>query len=158
MFRRRQNRDLPAAPRGEVRDGTALTAEDVCDSFRLLSTEGDERIKITIRDVEACDVKGPHEVAYRFKGERTRDLPLTVAGLPIFSKTYYDKVDFAKTSLEPPLGSGPYKVKSFKPGEYVAYGRRDDYWAKDLPVNRGRFNFDEIRFDYFRERTAASKR
>ena len=142
-------------PEARFADGTALTAEDVCDSFRLLSTEGDERIKITIRDVEACDVKGPHEVVYRFKGERTRDLPLTVAGLPIFSKAYYAKVDFAKTTLEPPLGSGPYKVKSFKPGEYVAYGRRDDYWAKDLPVNRGRFNFDEIRFDYFRERTAA---
>ena len=74
--------------------------------------------------------------------------------LPIFSKAYYAKHDFAKTNLEPPLGSGPYKIKSFKPGEYVAYERRADYWAKDLPVNRGRYNFDEVRFDYFRERTA----
>ena len=136
-------------------DGTPVTAEDVCDSFRLLSTEGHERIRITIRDVEACEVLGPHEVRYRFKGERTRDLPLTVAGLPIFSKAYYAKVDFTKSTLEPPLGSGPYKVKNFQPGQYVAYGRRDDYWAKDLPVNKGRYNFDEIRFEYFRERTAA---
>jgi microcin C transport system substrate-binding protein len=122
-------------------DGTALTAEDVCDSFRLLSTEGDERIKITIRDVEACEVLGAHEVRYRFKGERTRDLPLTVSGLPIFSKAYYEKVDFTRTTLEPPLGSGPYKVKSFQQGQYVTYERREDYWAKDLPVNRGRYNF-----------------
>lgn len=136
-------------------DGTPLTAEDVCDSFRLLSTLGHERIRITIRDVEACDVLDPHSVRYRFKGERTRDLPLTVAALPIFSKAYYAKADFAKSTLEPPLGSGPYKVKAFKPGEYVTYGRRDDYWAKDLPVNKGRYNFDEVRFDYFRDRTAA---
>ena len=136
-------------------NGTPLTAEDVCDSFRLLSTGGDERIKITIRDVEACEVLRTHEVRYRFKGERTRDLPLTISGLPVFSKAYYAKVDFAKTSLEPPLGSGPYAVSSFQPGQYVAYGRRNDYWAKDLPVNRGRFNFDIVRFEYFRERTAA---
>jgi len=142
-------------PEAKFADGTPLTAEDVCDSFRLLSTEGHERIRITIRDVEACEVLGPHELRYRFKGERTRDLPLTVAGLPIFSKAYYAKVDFTKSTLEPPLGSGPYKVKGFQQGEYVAYGRREDYWAKDLPVNKGRFNFDEVRFEYFRERTAA---
>ena len=136
-------------------DGTPVTAEDVCDSFRLLSTEGHERIRITIRDVEACEVLGPLELRYRFKGERTRDLPLTVAELPIFSKAYYAKVDFTKSTLEPPLGSGPYAVKNFQPGQFVAYGRRDGYWAKDLPVNKGRFNFDEIRFEYFRERTAA---
>lgn len=136
-------------------DGTPVTAEDVCDSFRLLSTQGHERIRITIRDVDGCDVLSAHQLRYRFRGERTRDLPLTVAALPIFSKAYYAKVDFAKSTLDPPLGSGPYKIKAFKPGEYVTYGRRDDYWAKDLPVNKGRYNFDEVRFDYFRDRTAA---
>ena len=135
-------------------DGSALTAEDVCDSFRLLSTQGHERIKIAIRDVEGCDVIDPQSVRYRFRGERTRDLPLTVATLPIFSKAYYATVDFAKSTLVPPLGSGPYKVSSFKPGEYVAYGLRDDYWARDLPVNKGRYNFGEVRFEYFRDRTA----
>ena len=135
-------------------DGSALTAEDVCDSFRLLSTQGHERIKIAIRDVEACEVIDPQTVRYGFRGERTRDLPLTVATLPIFSKAYYATVDFAKSTLVPPLGSGPYKVASFKPGEYVSYGLRDDYWAKDLPVNKGRYNFGEVRFEYFRDRTA----
>ena len=141
-------------PEATFSDGSALTADDVCNSFDLLSTKGDERIKITIRDVEACDVLSPHEVLYRFRGERTRDLPLTIAQLPIFSKAYYDKVDFARTTMTPPLGSGPYKVKSFRQGEYVAYQRRNDYWARDLPVNAGRYNFDEVRFEYFRERTA----
>jgi microcin C transport system substrate-binding protein len=149
-------RSVTFALRGEAKfaDGTPVTAEDVCDSFRLLSTEGHERIRITIRDVEACEVLGPLELRYRFNGERTRDLPLTVAGLPVFSKAYYAKVDFTKSTLEPPLGSGPYVVKAFQPGQYVTYGRRDDYWAKDLAVNKGRFNFDEVRFEYFRERTA----
>ncbi len=144
------------ALRAEARfaDGSALTGEDVCDSFRLLSTLGHENIKLTIKDVEACDVVGLHAVRYRFKGENARDLPLTVAQLPVFSKAYYSKADFAKTILEPPLGSGPYGVKNFSAGQYVTYGRRLDYWAKDLPVNRGRYNFDELRFDYFRERTA----
>ena len=141
-------------PEAKFSDGSPLMAEDVCDSFRLISTLGHERIRITIRDVEACDVVDPHTVRYRFKGERTRDLPQTVAGLPILSKAYYATHDFSKTTLEPPLGSGPYVIKSFKPGEYVTYGRRDDYWAKDLPVNRGRYNFDEIRYEYFRERIA----
>jgi microcin C transport system substrate-binding protein len=136
-------------------DGTPVTADDICDSFRLLSTQGHERIRITIRDVEACDVLGPLHLRYRFKGQRTRDLPLTVAELPVFSKAYYTKVDFSKSTLEPPLGSGPYKVKDFKPGEYVTYERRGDYWGNDLAVNRGRYNFGEIRFEYFRERTAA---
>jgi len=135
-------------------DGTALTSEDVCDSFRLLSTLGHENIKLTIRDVEACDVVAPHMVRYRFKSAGIRDLPLSIAALPIFSKAYYAQHDFSKTTLEAPLGSGPYKIKNYRTGEYVAYERRADYWAKDLPVNRGRFNFDEVRFDYFRERTA----
>jgi len=141
-------------PEAKFSDGSPVTAEDVCNSFRLLSTQGHERIRITIRDVEACDIIDPHTVRYRFKGERTRDLPLTVAGLPILSKAYYAKADFSKSTLEAPLGSGPYVIKSFKPGEYVTYGRRDDYWAKDLPVNKGRYNFNEVRYDYFRERIA----
>ena len=141
-------------PEAKFSDGTPLTADDVCDSFRLLSTEGKENIRITIKDVAGCDVLDQHSVRFRFTGDRTRDLPLTVASLPILSKAYYAKVDFTKTTLTPPVGSGPYKIASFKPGEYVAYGLRDDYWGKDLAVNKGRFNFGEVRYEYFRERIA----
>jgi microcin C transport system substrate-binding protein len=150
----RQGVTFALRPEARFADGSALTAADVCESYRLLSSHGDERIRITIRDVTSCEELGPHAVRYRFQGTRTRDLPLTVASLPIFSKAYYQKVDFTRSTLEPPLGSGPYAVKAFKAGEFVAYGRRADWWAKDLPVNRGRYNFDEIRFEYFRDRTA----
>ena len=75
-------------PEAKFADGSALTAEDVCDSFRLLKTEGHERIRITIHDVKACEVPSPQSVRYQFEGENTRDLPLVVAGLPIFSKAY----------------------------------------------------------------------
>ena len=92
---------------------------------------------------------------YTFTGTQTRDLPLVVAGLPILSKAYYATREFDQTTLEPPLGSGPYKIGDFKQGTFVSYRRRDDYWAKDLPVNRGRFNFDELRYEYYRDRTAA---
>jgi microcin C transport system substrate-binding protein len=136
-------------------DGTKLTADDVCDTFRLLSTEGHERIRVLIRDVEKCEALGPYEVRYGFKGEQTRDLPLVIAELPVFSKSYYSHVDFTQSTLEPPLSSGPYKVGDLKPGQYISYLRRPDYWAKDLPVNKGRYNFDEIRIDYFKDRTAA---
>jgi len=91
-------------------------------------------------------------VRYTFKDTLTRDLPIIVAQLPVLSKAYYSKQPFEETSLKPPLGSGPYKIKDFKPGTYVTYTRRNDYWAKDLPVNRGRYNFDEIRYDYYRDR------
>ena len=97
----------------------------------------------------------PHTVRYTFTGTQIRDLPLVVARLPILSKAYYATREFDQTTLDPPLGSGPYKIGDFKQGAFVSYKRRDDYWAKDLPVNRGRFNFDELRYEYYRDRTAA---
>ena len=141
-------------PEAKFADGSALTAEDVCDSFRLLKTEGHERIRITIHDVKECQVLSPQRLRYQFEGENTRDLPLVVASLPIFSKIYYQSHDFTKSTLEPPLGSGPYRIGPFRQGQQVTYVRRDDYWAKDLPVNRGQYNFDEVRYEYFRDRTA----
>jgi len=135
-------------------DGSKLTGDDVCDSFRLIKDYGDERIRIAIRDIEKCDVLAPYEVRYSFKGDNTRDLPLSIAALPILSKAYYATHDFTKTSLDPPLGSGPYKIGGFKAGQYVSYARRPDYWGADLPVNKGRFNFDEVRIEYFKDRTA----
>jgi len=93
-------------------------------------------------------------VRYTFTGDRIRDLPLTVATLPIFSKAYYTSQPFDETTLDPPLGSGPYLIDQLAQGRTLVYRRNPDYWAKDLPVNRGRWNFDKIRFEYFRDRTA----
>ncbi len=135
-------------------DGTPVTAEDVQFSFEILKKEGHPNYRTILRDVVGADVLGPQRVKFRFQGEQVRDLPLYVASLPIFSKTYYATRTFNETTLEPPLGSGPYEVADFQQGKFVTYRRREDYWAKDLPVMRGRWNFDEIRFEYYRDRTA----
>jgi microcin C transport system substrate-binding protein len=139
-------------PEAKFADGTPLTAADVVYSFTALKEKGHPAISMTLHDVVSAEALDPETVRYTFKGTLTRDLPIIVAQLPVLSKAYYSKQPFEETSLKPPLGSGPYKIKDFKPGTYVTYTRRNDYWAKDLPVNRGRYNFDEIRYDYYRDR------
>ena len=139
-------------PQAKFADGTAVTADDVVFSFTTLKEKGRPEFKLTLRDVVSAEAVDAATVRYTFKGELIRDLPQVVATLPVLSKAYYSTENFEETSLKPPLGSGPYAVKDFRPGTYVTYKRRDDYWAKDLPVNRGRYNFDELRYDYYRDR------
>ncbi len=134
-------------------DGSKLTAEDVCTSFTLLKDKGHPSYQISLGDVKSCTVDAAYQVTYSFKGSNVRDLPATVAQLPIFSKAFYDANEFDKTTLTPPVGSGPYKVKQLGQGQFITYERREDYWAKNKPVNRGRYNFDEIKLLYFRDRT-----
>ena len=141
-------------PEAKFADGSPLTADDVVFSFDTLKTKGHPRYRLALRDVTKAEAIDKHTVRYGFQGARTRDLPLYVATLPIFSKTFYATNKFDATSLEPPLGSGPYAISDFKQGTFVLYKRRPDYWAAKLPVNRGRFNFDELRFEYYRDRTA----
>lgn len=141
-------------PEARFADGSPLTAEDVKFSFDILKSDGHPIYRTTLRDVAEAKVLAPTRIQYLFEGDQLRDLPMTVAGLPIFSKAYYSEHEFDKTTLDPPLGSGPYEISGYQQGKFVSYRRRDDYWAKDLPVNRGRFNFDEIRFEYYRDRTA----
>lgn len=143
-------------PEAKFRDGTPITAEDVVFSFEKLRDPAiaHPRFSATLHDVVKAEALDPHTVRYEFTGDTLRDLPTTVATLPILSKAYHQKVPFEKSTLEPLLGSGPYELASFKQGTYVSYKRRADYWGRDLPVNRGRYNFDEIRYEYFRDRTA----
>ncbi len=139
-------------PEAKFSDGTPVMADDVAASFTMLKEKGHPSISLTLRDVTAAEVIAPQTVRYTFSGSLTRDLPLIVATLPVFSKAFYASQAFDETSLKPPLGSGPYKIKDFAPGTHVTYTRRDDYWAKNLAVNVGRFNFDELRYDYYRDR------
>ena len=141
-------------PEAKFADGSPLTAGDVVYSFEALKTKGHPIYHQMLEDVVKAEALDPHTVRYTFKGELVRDLPLTVAGLPILSKAYYATHPFDQTTLDPPLGSGPYVVDSLAQGRTITYRRNPDYWAKDLPVNRGRWNFDKIRFEYFRDRTA----
>ena len=140
-------------PEAKFSDGTPVTAEDVTNSFTLLKEKGHPSFALTLRDVVSAEAPDSETVRYTFKGSLTRDLPMTIAGLPILSKAYYASHKFEETTLDPPLGSGPYIIKDFAPGNHITYKRREDYWGKDLPVNRGRFNFAELRYDYFRDRT-----
>src|SRR3990172_1321730 len=139
-------------PQARFADGSAVTAEDVVFSFDTLKAKGHPSIALSLRDVVKAEAGDGATVRYAFQGKLVRDLPVTVAALPILSKAYYTAHEFDKTTLEAPLGSGPYRIGGYKAGTFVSYLRRDDYWAKDLPVNRGLYNFDEIRYEYYRDR------
>jgi microcin C transport system substrate-binding protein len=139
-------------PEARFRDGTPVTAEDVAFTLDTLKKSGHPRYQLALRDVVAATALDPKTVRYDFTGENVRDLPTLVATLPVFSKAFYTANDFLKESLEPPLGSGPYEISDFRTGTYVTYKRRKDYWAASLPVNRGRYNFDEVRYEYYRDR------
>jgi microcin C transport system substrate-binding protein len=143
-------------PEAKFRDGTPVTAEDVVYSFDMLRdiNRAKPQYAIMLQDVAQAEAIDAQTVRYTFKGENVRDLPLIVSTLPILSKAYYEKAGFDKATLDPPVGSGPYEIGDFRQGTYISYKRRPDYWGKDLPVMRGRFNFDEIRLDYYRDRTA----
>jgi microcin C transport system substrate-binding protein len=141
-------------PEARFADGSKLTADDAVFSFDALKNKGHPLYHQMLQDVVTAEALDPETVRYSFKGDHVRDLPLTVAGLPILCKTYYAGRPFEETTLDPPLGSGPYLVDEVAQGRTIVYRRNPNYWAKDLPVNRGRFNFDKIRFEYFRDRTA----
>ncbi len=142
-------------PEARFHDGSPVTADDVAFSFDILKREGHPFLRFPLRDVTRAEILGPYEVRFVFTGEETRDLPLIVASLPILSHRYYADREFDKTSVEPPMASGPYKLADVALGRAVTYRRDPDYWGWHLPVNRGRFNFAEIRFDYFRDRAVS---
>lgn len=132
-------------------DDVLMTADDVVFTFNKLVTEGHPSYKMAFRDVASVKKINSHLVRFEFKNNHNRELPVLVASLPVLPQHYYEKVDFSKTTLTPPLGSGPYKIKEIKPNRSITFERVQNYWAKDLPVNRGRYNFDQITFDYYRD-------
>lgn len=141
-------------PEAKFSDGTALRAADVVFSIKTLQEKSSPLYRMSLRDIASIEALDPLTVRVRFQGNQTRDLPQRVAEMPIFSARFYETHPFDKGSLVPPVGSGPYKIGAFKAGKFVTYQRRDDYWAKDLPVNKGHYNFDELRYEYFKDRSA----
>jgi microcin C transport system substrate-binding protein len=143
-------------PEARFHDGTPITADDVVFSFETLRDKGHPSYRVLLEPVSGAVAEGPHRVRFDFvEGAPKRDLPMLVAGLPVLSKAWYTENDFTASSLKKPVGSGPYRIGSFQPGQDVTFERVEDYWAEDLAVNVGRHNFDEIRFEYFRDRSAA---
>ena len=139
-------------PEARFHDGSKLTAEDVAFSLNLLKAKGHPIIGQNLRDMEGAEAEGEEVAVVRFAPSRARDVPLFAASLPIFSKAYYSARPFDESTLEPPLGSGPYKVGRFEPGRFIEYERVRDHWAAGLPVNAGVNNFDVVRYEYFRDR------
>src|SRR5206468_7287252 len=108
-----------------------------------------------IRFMTSAEAEGDDIVKVAFAPERSRDLPLVVAGLPIFSEAYYRAHNFEEATLEPPLGSGPYKVGRFEVGRFIEFDRVPDWWGANLPVSDGTNNFDIIRYEFYRDRDVA---
>ena len=133
-------------------DGTPITGDDVAWSFTTLKEKGHPIITQLLRDMQEAEAFGKDAVIVRFAPKRGRDVPLFVAGLPIFSRTYYQKQPFEQSTLDPPLGSGPYKIGRFQAGHFIEYERVKDWWGANLPAARGMNNFDIVRYEYYRDR------
>ena len=134
-------------------DGTQITANDVKFSLEVIRDKGHPLYGLPLKDIDSIEVENPQRIKISFTEDApTRDLPLTVATMPIFSEAYYQTQPFDESTLEKPLGSGPYLIGDFEQGRYVTYERRGDYWAKDLPVMKGQYNFDKITYRYYRDR------
>jgi microcin C transport system substrate-binding protein len=139
-------------PEAKFHDGTALTGRDVAWSLNTLKEKGHPIVAQLLRDVQSAEATDTRSVVVRFAPKRGRDVPLFVAGLPIFSQAYYEKHPFEESTLDPPLGSGPYKIGHFQAGHFIDYERVKDWWGADLPAARGTNNFDVVRYEYYRDR------
>ncbi|MCB1366664.1 MAG: ABC transporter substrate-binding protein [Rhodobacteraceae bacterium] len=143
-------------PEARFSDGSPVRAEDVVFSLQALKEKGQPSYRLILDDFVAVEALSPLRVKYTFReGANLRELPMTAAGLPVFSKAYYENRDFAESTLEPPLGSGPYLLDKVVPGKTISYKRRGDYWGAHLPVNAGQNNFDLIAVEYYTDYTSA---
>jgi microcin C transport system substrate-binding protein len=142
-------------PEARFHDGSKLTAHDVAFSLTALKEKGHPLIVVQLRDLVKAEALDDATVVVTLAENHARDVPLYVAGLPIFSKAWYATRAFDESSLDVPLGSGPYKVGKYEVNRYVEYQRVKDWWAADLPVNRGSYNFDVVRYEFYRDRDVA---
>jgi peptide/nickel transport system substrate-binding protein len=137
--------------RARFSDGAPVTADDVLFSWRLLRDKGRPNYRMYYAKVARADALDPLSIRFDFGGVEDRELPLILGLMPVLPKHRVDVERFEETTLAPPLGSGPYRVTAVQPGTSLTLTRNPDYWGRDLPLNRGLWNFDEVRLDYFRE-------
>jgi microcin C transport system substrate-binding protein len=136
-------------------DGTPITVDDVIWTLEALKTKGHPFFRSYYRHVARAEKSGDRKVRFTFDAGDNRELPLIVGQMAVLPKAYWAKREFDKTTLEPALGSGPYRIESIDPGRAIVYRRVKDYWAAKLPVNVGRSNFETLRYDYYRDSTVA---
>ena len=142
-------------PEARFHDGQRLTARDAAFSLTILKTKGHPLITQQVRDMVKAEAPDDATLVVTFAAKRGRDVPLFVASLPIFSQAYYAARPFDESTLDVPLGSGPYKVGRFEANRFIEFDRVKDWWGADLPVCRGAYNFDTVRFDFYRDRDVA---
>ncbi|MBI3702063.1 MAG: ABC transporter substrate-binding protein [Afipia sp.] len=142
-------------PRAQFSDGKPILAEDVLFSWALMRDKGRTNYRLYYTKVEKAKALDERTVRFDFSNASDRELPLILGLMPVFAKHAVDTATFEETSLAPPLGSGPYKVSAVRAGASVTMTRDPNYWGRDLPANRGLWNFDEVRFDFYREANGA---
>ena len=138
-------------PAAKFSDGKPVTAEDVLFSWQLLRDKGRPNHRTYYAKVALAEVIGDGAVRFDLSGSDDRELPLILGLMPVLARHAVNPATFEETSFQTPLGSGPYVVSQVDPGKSVTLKRDPNYWGRDLPINRGLWNFDEIRFDYYRE-------
>src|SRR5476651_743259 len=142
-------------PEARFNDGHPVRAEDVVFSFETLIKSGSPIYRSYYADVDQVIAEDPLRVMFKFKHDNNRELPLILGQLPVLPKHFWQDRDFSKGNLDIPLGSGPYRVAEVKAGRSVRYERVKDYWGKDLPINKGLYNFDILSTDYYRDNDVA---
>ncbi|MEE9301510.1 MAG: extracellular solute-binding protein, partial [Alphaproteobacteria bacterium] len=139
-------------PEARFHDGSPITVDDVIFSMETLREEGRPNHRLFYSKVARIERPGERTVKFIFREEeKDREAPLLMGLMPILSKKYFTENEFNRTTLDPPLGSGPYRVMKVDPGRAIVYERFENYWGRDLPINRGQNNFQRIRYDYFRD-------
>ena len=141
-------------PAARFSDGTPITSADVVFTFNLLKAKGRPQQRAAFSLVKSVEAPDDWTVAFDLTGANDRELPMILAIMPVLSRAHTDAAHFEDQTLQIPLGSGPYRVSEVKPGERLVLTRNPDYWAKDKPISRGLYNFDEIRIDYYRDANA----
>ena len=144
---------LREEPQPRWHDGKPITVEDLVFSFEVYRHQSNPSIQNVLVGFTEIEVLNDREIRYHVAESFRIDplLPMRIGTLAILPKHYWETEDITKTTVKPPLGSGPYEITDFYVGQYIRFGRVEDYWGRDLPINRGRFNFDRLKFDYFRD-------
>ena len=137
-------------PKARFSNGQPLLAEDVKFTFDTYLTKSNLGLQMYLADLDQTIVLSKHAIKMTFKSGNNKEMPMILSQMPIFSKKDWENKDFTRVTLKPILGSGPYTVKNIDAGRSITYQRNPDYWGKDLPVNRGRYNFDQIKYVYYR--------
>ncbi|MGL6059253.1 MAG: extracellular solute-binding protein [Bradyrhizobium sp.] len=138
-------------PRARFSDGKPVTAEDVLFSWALLRDKGRPNHRQYYAKVAKAEAPDPLTVRFDLAGANDRELPLILGLMPVLPRHAVDAATFEETTMTGPVGSGPYRVTAVRPGTSVTLTRNPDYWGRDLPANRGLWNFDEVRLDFYRE-------